>query len=100
MLVAAVAVQLGAERGLGVGDVTTVGRGDAGSARPGQGDGHLEAGERVAPVAAGPLGEVGERLGVGVGALGVEPLPSSAATAVGRRAAGAGTASSGTAAAG
>ena len=74
VLVAAVAVKLGAERGLGIG-CGHGRRGDAGLAGPGQGDGHLEAGERMAPVAAGPLGQVGERLGVGLGALGVEPLP-------------------------
>ena len=73
VLVAAVAVQLGAERGLGV----VEGDGGLGGVRvagPGERHRHLQAGQRVPPVAAGPVGQVGERLVVGGRALGLEAL--------------------------
>ncbi len=67
MVVAAVAQRAGAERGLGVlqGDVPG----------PGEGDGHLQRGERLTAVAAGAVDEHVDRLVVGSGLLGVEPAP-------------------------
>ena len=108
VVVAPVAEGLGAEGGLDVADrdphplvddgagVVALGVG----VLVGQGDRHLEAGEHVAAVAVGPLDEQGEGLVVDVGALGLEAPAHQAGDGLEARAARAGTASSGSAAAG
>ncbi len=82
VVVAAVAQGLGAERGLDVGQRDP----GAGAAGPllGQRDGHLEAGQHLAAVAAGAVDQVVERVVVGGRALGRQaPRAAASATASG-----------------